>query len=172
MARAMRELCLMFVVVSFACQEGSDLADAKRTPKPPPPPTAATPEEPIAVEIDGAPAAPIDAARLDAVTPDYAEEDRRVWKLTTLLGDTAKRDGVVIAVSGKEGPEVLLRAPKAPEERQPALLASRRGEVVATMVSPQDPFPGYHGRGGRLGRSGDSVPRIVGVRKIRVYLER
>ncbi|NUO51540.1 MAG: hypothetical protein HOV80_22010, partial [Polyangiaceae bacterium] len=55
-----------------ACQEGSDLADAKRTPKPPPPETTALPEVSITVEIDGKPASPIDAARLAMVTPDFA----------------------------------------------------------------------------------------------------
>ena len=88
------------------------------------------------------------------------------------MGDAAKRSGVVIAVSGADRPEVLLRNPEDADKPQPALMTTRRGELVATMVSPQDPFPEYHGRGGRLGRSGDSIPRIVGVRKIRVYLER
>lgn len=161
---------IVFGVALAACQEGSDLADAKRTPKPPPPETTPLPEVSIAVEIDGKPASPIDAARLATVTPDFEEEDRRMWKLSTLLGDAAG-PGALVAVSGREGPEVVLRVPAKADEPQPALLASRRGEVVATMVSPQEPFPGYHGRGGRLGRSGDPVPRIVGVRHIRVSHE-
>jgi hypothetical protein len=161
---------IVMAVVLAACQDGADLADAKRTPKPPPPDTTALPEVSIAVEIDGKPASVIDAARLGAVTPDFAEEDRRMWKLSTLLGDAAG-PGAVVAVSGREGPEVVLRVPAKADEPQPALLASRRGEVVATMVSPHEPFPGYHGRGGRLGRSGDPVPRIVGVRTIRVTHE-
>lgn len=158
--------------IAAACQNGSDLADAKRTPKPPPPESARALDVTIAVEVDGSPAPPLDTSRLDAVAPDYVEDDKRGWNLVSLLGDVARRDGVVFAIAGADGPEVLLRLPKTSEDPQPALLASRRGEVVATMVSPQDPFPGYHGRGGRLGRSGTVVPRVVGVRKIRVYLER
>lgn len=171
MTRMKPEL-VAFLSIAAACQNGSDLADAKRTPKPPPPESARALEVTIAVEVDGAAAPPLDAGRLDAVAPDYVEDDKRGWNLASLLGETARRDGVVFAVAGADGPEVLLRSARSADEPQPALLASRRGEVVATMVSPQDPFPGYHGRGGRLGRSGTVVPRVVGVRKIRVYLER
>ncbi len=163
---------IVLVFALCSCQDGSDLTEAKRSPKPPPPESDALPQITIAVEVDGAAAKPIDPARLDAVPPEFSEEDRRGWRLATLLGEAAKREGAVLAVSGEDGPEVLLRVPKDVEAPQPALLVSRRGEVVATMVSPQAPFPGYHGRGGRLGRGGDPVPRIVGVRKIRVYLER
>mgnify|MGYP000906934325 CR=1 FL=1 len=173
MIAAMRERFLVaFVALIIGCQDGSDLADAKRTPKPPPPASAATPAVAIAVEVDAVAGTPIDGARLDAVKPDFSDEGRRTWKMTTLLGDAAKRPGAVIAVSGAGGPEILLRNPEDASKPQPALMATRRGELVATMVSPDDPFPEYHGRGGRLGRSGDSVPRIVGVRRIRVYLER
>jgi hypothetical protein len=163
----------LFVVALFGCQDGTDIATAKRAPKPPPPEHPAIPAElAIAVEVDGAPRDAIGKAKLEATKPDFEDDERRVWKLTTLLGGVAAREGVVLAVSGREGPEVLLRVPTSDGEPQPAILVSRRGEVVATMVSPQAPFPEYHGRGGRLGRSGDPVPRIVGVRKIRVYLER
>ena len=39
----------------------------------------------IAVEIDGKAVAPIDAARLDALAPDYVDEHRRAWRLGALL---------------------------------------------------------------------------------------
>jgi hypothetical protein len=58
-----------------------------------------------------------------------------------------------------------------PDDFQPVLQVSRRGEVVATMVDPKAPFPEYHGRGGRLGRTGDPLPRVSGVTAIRVFLD-
>jgi hypothetical protein len=169
--RIARGAALLVLGALLSCQDGADLAEAKRTPKPPPPESSAVPDVSITVEVDGAAAAAIDAARLEATPPDFAEEDRRVWKLSTLLGEKAGRPGTLVAVGGSEGPEVVLRIPEKADDPQPALLARRRGEVVATMVSPREPFPGYHGRGGRLGRSGDTVPRIVGVRYIRVTHE-
>lgn len=160
----------------IACQEGSDLTSAMRAPKPPPPASGTVAEGiQIEVEIDGVSAAPIDNKKLDAIPTDFSDDERRAWKLETLLGESARRPGAVLAVSGggdAGGPEVLLKIPEREADPQPSLLVSRRGEVVATMISPQSPFPEYHGRGGRLGRAGDPVPRIVGVRKIRVYLER
>jgi hypothetical protein len=48
-------------------------------------------------------------------------------------------------------------------------MLTRRGDIVALLVDPADPFPSYHGQGRRLGRPGDPMPRIAGVKKIRVY---
>jgi hypothetical protein len=39
------------------------------------------------------------------------------------------------------------------------------------MMSADEPFPSYHGRGGRLHRPGDPLPRIGGVTKIKVTSE-
>ena len=113
----------------------------------------------IDVEIDGAASAPIDGPRLQSIAPDYADDERRAWRLETLLGKatsytvTGARD-VVVELHTIEGAPI------------PALLMSRRGDLVATLVDPKDPFPRFHGEGGRLGRPGDTLPRVSGVKRI------
>lgn len=166
-----------FALAAFSCQRASEEGDTKRVPRPPP---SALPGEAAAVpahlrvevSVDGAATAAIDAARLEERPADFADAERRAWKLAPLLGDAAARPGAVMAVSAKDGPEVLLRTPANAEEPQPVLLVSRRGEIVATMLDPAAPFPEYHGRGGRLGRAGDPLPRVSGVTRVRVFLEK
>lgn len=155
-----------------ACQRASDDGDTKRVPKPPPPEELKVPADlRVSVTIDGAPSAPIDAPRLEAHKADFSDEDRRAWRLVDLLGEAVRRPGAVMAVAAKDGPEVLLRPAPTVDDPQPILLVSRRGEVVATMIDPKAPFPEYHGRGGRLGRTGDPLPRVSGVTTIRVFVE-
>lgn len=162
---------LLASALAAGCQKVSDEGDPKRMPKPPPPPGAILPETAhVAVTIDGKDATPIDAAKLAGTPPDFQDDERRAWKLRTLLGDTVERAGVVIAAAASSGPEVLMHARKGDADPEPVLVMSRRGELVATMISPGVPFPEYHGRGGRLGRSGDPLPRISGVKKLRVYV--
>jgi hypothetical protein len=157
-----------------ACTKASESTDGKRMPKPPPPPATAAPAAGahVAVEIDGAPAAPIDAAKLGSVPPDFKDEEHRAWKLTTLLGPAAARDGAVIAATGDKDVTILLRKPAGDKDPLPVLLVNRRGELFASLLAPDEPFPAYHGQGGRLARPGDPIPRVGGVTKIRVYLER
>ena len=93
------------------------------------------------------------------------------WPRWALLGplDATK----TVAVTGENDVTVQFRrVPKDQsdaKEPQPALLLTRRGDVVALLVDPADPFPSYHGQGRRLGRPGDPMPRIAGVKRIRVY---
>jgi hypothetical protein len=51
-------------------------------------------------------------------------------------------------------------------DAQPALMLNRRGDLVATMLAPNAPFPPFHGAGGRLGRPGDTTPHVPGVVRI------
>jgi hypothetical protein len=156
------------------CRKGSsDLNAEHQMPKLPPPPRVDLPSNlKISVEIDGEVAPPIDAARLQATKPDFADPERRAWRLSTLVGGAVLRPGAVAEVTGDKDVTVLLRQPKRAEDPLPVLAASRRGGVVAAMVMADDPFPPYHGQGRRLMRPGDPLPRIAGVTRIRVYLEK
>ncbi len=163
---------LALAFAAAACQKASDEGDTKRVPRPPPPEEVRVPAQlHVEVTVDGAPAPALDAARLDAAPPDFADQERRAWKLAPLLGEAALRPGAVMAAAAKEGPEVLLRAAPSATDPQPVLMVSRRGEVVVTMLDPSAPFPEFHGRGGRLGRAGDSLPRVAGVTRLRVFVE-
>ncbi len=153
----------------LGCQQPSEGGDAKRTPRPPPREDDTIPSAlVIRVTIDGREANSIDAAMLAARKPDFEDGALRAWRLSSLVGAPAERPGAKLAVSGSHGPEVVMRAEP---DLVPVLLLSRRKELVATMIDPKAPFPEYHGRGGRLGRRGDPVPRVEKVEHVRVFIE-
>lgn len=163
--------CVLVLVAGLfavgGCQKASDATQAKRMPQPPPPPAPEL-HVPDGLHIDvvvgGKPAQAIDAARLRATPPDFADAERRAWKLTTLIGAVAP--GSEVVVSGAPAASLALKQPAASTDPQPVLLLNRRGDLVATMVTPNAPFPPYHGAGGRLGRPGDTTPHIPGVTRI------
>jgi hypothetical protein len=135
-------------------------------PKPPPSASAGVVEAiAITVEVDGAPAPSIDGAKLAAVPPDFKDEEHRAWRLSTLIGPAAARDGAVVAVTGHKDLTIVMRVVSQKPE-MPVLSLNRRGDVVVGLVSQDQPFPAYHGRGGMLSRPGDPLPRIQGVTKI------
>jgi hypothetical protein len=160
---------------SRGCGSSTEADDGKRMPKPPPPPGVASGAAVVAVhidvEIDGQTASPIDVAQLNAVKPDFMDEEHRAWKLTTLLGAPADREGALFHAVGDKGVTIVLPRPRSKSDPIPALVVTRRGEPVVAMVSAEEPFPSYHGRGGRLHRPGDPLPRITGVTRIRVTIE-
>ena len=169
----MKRFLLGTLVVLVGCQKASDSDPGRQMPKLPPPPRVELPRTlHIDVEIDGRPAPPLDAARLEATKPDFVDAEHRAWRLPTLLGPAVARPGAVAAVTGDKALTVLLHQPRAPADPLPVLAESRRGGIVAALVTPDRPFPPYHGQGRRLARPGDPLPRIAGVTKIRVYLER
>ncbi|HEX8952873.1 MAG TPA: hypothetical protein VF997_15505 [Polyangia bacterium] len=150
-----------------ACQKASDATQAKRMPQPPPAREITVPDGlRIEVVIGGKEAPAIDAARLRATPPDFADSERRAWKLSTLLGAAVATPGTELVVSGAPAAGLVLTQPASATEPQPALLLNRRGDVVATMLTPNAPFPSYHGAGGRLGRPGDTTPHVPGVVRI------
>ena len=168
----MKRRAFVIGVLLVGCKRSSDQNESKRMPKPPPPPSAETsPELHILVEIDGKPDQTIDHAKLAATKPDFADGERRAWRIETLVGPAAKREGTVIAVTGEKGIIVTLHQPKTDKDPLAVLAQSKRGDVVAAMVEPDEPFPPYHGQGGRLGRRGDPLPRVAGVTKIAVSVE-
>lgn len=166
----MRRLLLSIALLSIAaCKTQSDQNESKRMPKPPPPASAEAPAQlAIPVDVDGKPAAPIDAAKLAATKPDFAEGEHRAWRIESLVGAAASRDGASIAVTGEKDVTITLHPPKTDKDPIAVLVVTRRGEVIAAMVERDDPFPAYHGHGGRLGRRGDPLPRVTGVTKIAV----
>lgn len=163
---------VLVLAVTSACTKASESQDGKRMPKPPPV-ASAEPVRPvhIEVEIDGKPGALIDAARLASVKPDFEDEDRRAWKIVTLLGPLADRDGVSIAVTGEQGLALVAKPPRKASDAIPVLTTNRRGDPHFALVTAAEPFPAYHGRGGRLARPGDPLPRIAGVTRIVVSMD-
>jgi hypothetical protein len=164
-------VALALSLLAASCQKASDADTGKRVPKPPPSASAQVPASlHIEVEVDGKTAPAIDAARVTALKPDFTSEDRRAWKLSALLGAPAEREGAVVAVTGEKGLTVLLPRAKVASDPVGVLVITKRGETTAALVSPSEPFPAYHGQGGRLHRPGDPT-RIAGVTKFRVYVE-
>jgi hypothetical protein len=165
----MRWIVLLSLVL--ACKK--DPGDTSQMPKLPPSPKAqVAPTLHIPVEVDGKPAAAVDAALLSVTKPDYEDADRRAWRFDTLVGAAAARPGVAIAITGDKDVTVVLHPPRAPQDPIPVLAQSRRGGVVAAVLPANDPFPQYHGQGRRLARPGDPLPRVSGVTKIAIYLEK
>jgi hypothetical protein len=160
-------LVFALAVVGGGCQKASDATQAKRMPQPPPAREISVPDGlRIEVVVAGKDAPAIDAARLRATPPDFADSERRAWKLTTLLGAAVATPGTELVVSGAPSAGLVLTQPATATEPQPALMLNRRGDLVATMLTPNAPFPPYHGAGGRLGRPGDTTPHMPGVVRI------
>jgi hypothetical protein len=152
----------------LACSRAGEEETGKRAPIPPPPPVIELPENlNIPVEVDGVPAEPITRQRLAALKPDFADEERRAWRLSRILPEHGE-DAVVEAV-GREGVSITMPRPPTADDPQPVLFFTRRGDVVATLVRPEDPFPRFHGQGGRLRRPGDLTPRVTPVVKLKVH---
>lgn len=159
--------CLAAVL---GCSNAAEESEAKRSPVAPPPPEIEIPEGlSIPVDVDGAPAQPITAATLEALEPDFLDEDRRAWRLTRLLGDSFAHPEAMVEAVGPEKVSITMRWPASDDEPQPVLFLTRRGDVVAAVVDPERPFPGYHGQGGRLKRPGDPRPRLAPVKRLRVF---
>ncbi len=156
------------LLFSVACSKPGDETAAKRSPMAPPPPATALPAElSIPVEVDGATAEPITGERLSSLEPDFADAERRAWRLTRLI-PAYDRDGATIEAFNDSGVAIAMARPRSATEPQPVLFFTRRGDVVAAVVDPAEPFPYYHGQGGRLRRPGDPLPRISPVARLRV----
>jgi hypothetical protein len=163
---------VFFVGLSLLACAKSEPNEEKRIPKLAPPPQAAVPSTlRIPVEIEGGDAQVIDGVRLEATPPTFEDKGKRAWRLDGLVGAAASRPGTRFAVTGEKDMTIVMEAPEGPDDEVPVLMANLRGDVVAALVEPSDPFPAYHGQGGRLQRKGDPLPRIAGVTRIRVYRE-
>ncbi|MEZ4402537.1 MAG: hypothetical protein R3B06_21115 [Kofleriaceae bacterium] len=158
----------LVVATAAACSKASDESKNKRAPTAPPPKTVDLPADlSIPVTIDGVAAPPIDAARLGATPADFADTERRAWKLTTLL-PAFDQPGHALEAVGAGDMILKLARPTPDATLVPVLFFTRRGDVVVTVLDPGQPFPDYHGQGGRLRRPGDPQPHLSPVRALRV----
>ena len=158
---------LVLILALAGCQKASDATQAKRMPQPPPAHEISVPDGlRIEVVVGGKDAPAIDAAKLRATPPDFADSERRAWKLSTLLGAAVATPGTEFVVSGAPSAGLVLTQPAASTDSQPALMLNRRGDLVATMLTPSAPVPQFHGAGCRLGRPGDTTPHVPGVVRI------
>lgn len=161
---------LALLLFSLACSKaGEEQEGTKRAPIPPPPqePAELPAELSIAVEVDGAPAEPVTQKTLAAHPPDFADEERRAWRLSRIL--PAYVTGASVEAVGRDGVSMTMTRPATLEEPQPVLFVTRRGDIVATLLDPDNPFPDFHGQGGRLRRPGDLTTRVTPIVKLRVH---
>ncbi len=160
------------LVLTAACSRAENEAGVKRTPVVPPPAEVAIPTDlRIAISVDGAARPALDAAALAARPPDFVDADRRAWRLTGLVPELDQA-GASIEARGNGGVSVRLDRPALPGGLEPVLFLTRRGDLVATMLDPAQPFPEYHGQGGRLRRPGDTMPHVSPVLELAVVTKR
>jgi hypothetical protein len=159
---------LVLALALVACSKASEESEAKRSPAPPPPPRVEIPADlSIAVTVDGVAAEPITRARLEAITPDFHDTERRAWRLTSVV-PALDHAGAAVEARGAEGVSIRIERPSDPAMPQPVLFFTRRGDVVISVIDPSNPFPNYHGQGGQLRRQGDPLPRLSPVTSLAI----
>ena len=150
-----------------ACSRASDEGETKQWSKQPPGTDVPVPATlSIELKIDGAAKPPITAETLRAARPDFADEDRKAWLLPTLVPEAAP-EGTTVEALSLAGVSVKFTHPTA-EGLEPVLFLTRRGEVIVSAIDPKQPFPRYHGQGGRLHRTGDPMPHVSPVARIEI----
>ena len=162
-------VALACAVSAAGCAKASEEQKGKRVPMGPPPPgeVAIPAALSIPVTVDGAAAPAITAQSLSTTKPDFEDAERRAWKLTTLV-PALDQPGAVVEAHSPTGISVRLERPADAKSLQPVLFLTRRGDVVVSAVDPANPFPDYHGQGGRLRRPGDPLPRLSPVSSLAV----
>ncbi|MBS1119015.1 MAG: hypothetical protein H6Q90_1243 [Deltaproteobacteria bacterium] len=154
------------VAAGAACSRASSEGEAKQWAEPPPTKDVPIPQHlEITVVVDGAAAAAITGDTLRGIKPDFADEERKAWRIATLISG-ALPAGTVEA-SSPSGLSVKFQHPTA-DGLEPVLYLTRRGDIIVAALDPKDPFPRYHGQGGRLHRAGDSLPRVAPVSKLEI----
>ena len=157
-------LVLMFAV---ACGKSEPTNEGKRMPAPPPTKREIPTDLKITIVVDGVEKPSLTFATLTAMAPDWTDKDlRKAWRVSKLTGveETADRSFAITGTS--QNITIEFPAKQAQNALVPALALSQRGTMVVELVDPADPFPRFHGEGGRLGRSPESEPRVAGVTKI------
>ncbi len=155
-------------LIGVACSRASDESEAKQWPKAPPPAKNLPPPADLSIQIkvNGTDRGTITAATLNSAKPDFEDAERTAWLILTLVPDARPTGSTVEAVS-PAGVSVTFDRPSA-TGIEPVLFLTRRGEVIVSAIDPKDPFPRYHGQGGRLHRAGDSWPRVAPVQRLEI----
>ncbi len=150
-----------------ACSRASDEAETKQWAAQPPPKDMPPPADlNIVIKVNGDLKGAITAQTLRGAKPDFEDAERTMWLVPTLVPDAAPTGSTVEAVS-TAGVSVKFERPSA-AGLEPVLFLTRRGEVIVSAIDPKDPFPRYHGQGGRLHRAGDSLPRVAPVARLEI----
>jgi hypothetical protein len=155
-------LCLM-----SGCSRASDEGQAKQWSTPPPAKDIPIPANlQIPVAVDGVARTILTGDTLRGIKPDFADEEHKAWRITALVPEARPPSAVVEAVSST-GMSVKFARPNA-DGLEPVLFLTRRGDMIIAALDPKDPFPRYHGQGGRLRRAGDPMPRLSMVSRIEI----
>ncbi len=157
---------VVLALLTAGCSRASDEAGAKQWASEPPPEDVAPPKDlQIGVTVDGAAQASITATLLLTTPPDFEDPERRAWLISTLV--PAATPGSRVQAFSPQGVGVTFERPS-PTGFEPVLFLTRRGDLIVSAVDPKDPFPRYHGQGGRLRRVGDSLPRVMPVTRLEI----
>ena len=167
MGRSLLVVLAILAMPALACSRASDEAPKKTWADKPPPKDMPPPADlNIEVTVDGAAVSPITAATLTGKKPDFEDAERTAWLIETLVPQAAQTHSIVKATS-PSGMSIEIERPS-PAGIEPVLFLTRRGDVIVSTIDPKDPFPRYHGQGGRLHRAGDSNPRVNPVAKLAI----
>lgn len=162
MVRWLTTFCLV-----LGCSRASEQGEAKQWATPPPAKDIPIPASlHIVITVDGDAKPAITSASLGGAKPDFADDDHKAWLIPTLVPEAQPAGSSIEAVSGA-GVSVKFAHPTA-DGREPVLFLTRRGDVIVAALDPKDPFPRYHGQGGRLRRAGDPMPRVSPVARIEI----
>src|SRR5205807_2082276 len=144
---------LAVLVCLAACARASDEGEAKQWPSQPPPHEVTVPPGlSIDVKVDGVAKPAITATTLRGAKPDFANDEHKAWRVRSIVPEAAGNVVEAVAASG-------VSVKFAPDELEPVLFLTRRGDVIVSAIDPKDPFPRWHDKGGRLRRAGDPMPR-------------
>lgn len=158
----LRAHAILVSLFCLACSKPGDDSEAKRSPIPEPAPGAKLPADlAIPVEQGSKVVFTIKAEMLNSRKPDFKDDERQAWRLDKILEQEVFPPGSILEASGTDGVGISMQRPASDTEPLPVLVLTRRAEVVAAIVKASDPFPDYHGQGGRLHRPGDPLPRLL-----------
>lgn len=156
----------LVVLALAACSKTNDESSAGKWQAGPPPAKQEVPADlVIRVEVDGVPKPAITRQTLDATKPDFVDVEHRIWLVPTLVPDAVP--GAMVEATAPSGMSIKLAHPS-PDGFEPALFLSRRGEVKVAAIDPKEPFPKWHGQGGRVHRAGDALPHVGPVAKLAI----